>query len=114
MTVTASIDLSGLQQAMLRTLIAAYVQVLTHGTAADRLAVRAQGMAWRSGGGTPARRVCISRALARLERRGIVVRIRPAGRTVAVRLTAAWADAVERRIARGAIVSRSARYPPAG
>lgn len=56
---------------------------------AERGARFAAGIAWRPGAVTASRRVALSKSLARLERWGLVERIRPGGRTAAVRL-AGW------------------------
>jgi len=110
----AGLPLSSQQGALLRALFArtAAARDGVHDQAEQRR-IFAAGVPFSGGGGTPTARVDRSRALARLERRGLLVRQRPTGRTVALRLTAPGI-AVASALARGdAAALRAALTPPA-
>ena len=88
--------LSRLQVGILLHVLNAYRWALAPASEAERARLWAAGVGWRPRGRTPTRRAVISRALWRLERRGLVERVRPAGRTVAVRFTSAGVEAATR------------------
>lgn len=96
--------LSRLQQAIVRHIWHHTRQALIGTDVAARMQVYEAGIPWRPRGRAAVwrltTRVDVSRSLARLERRGLVMRMNAGGRTTRVRLTAAGLEAARRLTAR--------------